>query len=59
MLDAVASGASHRIAAERFGISAASVIRWPSPSRRQSDPRPGPLGADRRSGRVAAHAETT
>lgn len=58
VLAAVAGGASHRVAAERFGVSAASVSRWRSLSRRQGDPRPGPLGGDRRSARIEAHAET-
>lgn len=58
VLAAVNAGASHRVAAERFGVSAASVSRWRSLSRRQGDPRPGPLGGDRRSARIEAHAET-
>ncbi|MFK7941551.1 MAG: helix-turn-helix domain-containing protein, partial [Paracoccaceae bacterium] len=28
VLAAVAAGASHRVVAERFGVSAASVSRW-------------------------------
>ena len=55
---AVDAGASHRTAAERFGVSAASVSRWRSMSRHQGDPRPGPLGGDRRSDRIEAHADT-
>ena len=58
VLAAVNAGASHRVAAERFGVSAASVSRWRCLSRRQGDPRPGPLGGDRRSARIEAHAET-
>ena len=58
VLAAVNAGASHRVAAERFGVSAASVSRWRSLSRRQGDPRPGPLGGDRRSARIETHAET-
>ncbi|MEM6660962.1 MAG: IS630 family transposase [Pseudomonadota bacterium] len=57
VLAAVAAGASHRVAAERFGVSAASVSRWRSLSRRQGDLRPGPLGGDRRSARIEAYAE--
>ena len=56
VLAAVAEGASHRAAAARFGVSAASVSRWRALSRRQGDTRPGPLGGDRRSGRVEAQA---
>ncbi len=57
VLSAVAAGASHRVAAERFGVSAASVRRWRALSRRQGNPRPGPLGGDRRSARIEAYAE--
>ena len=56
VLAAVAEGASHRAAAARFGISAASVRRWRALARRQGNARPGPLGGDRRSGRVEAQA---
>lgn len=53
---AVAEGASHREAAARFGVSAASVSRWRALVRRQGDVLPGPLGGDRRSRRVEAQA---
>lgn len=43
-------------AAARFGVSAASAIRWRSRMRTQGDVRPGPLGGDRRSGRIESHA---
>ncbi len=56
VLAAVAEGASHRVAAARFGVSAASVSRWRNLERTQGDARPGPLGGDRRSGRVEAQA---
>jgi transposase len=54
VLAAVEAGASHRQAAERFGVSAASVSRWGALAREKGEPRPGPLGGDRRSGRVEA-----
>jgi transposase len=54
VLKAVAEGASHRAAASRFGVSAASVSRWRALERTQGNPRPGPLGGDRRSARVEA-----
>jgi transposase len=57
VLRVVAEGASHRQAGLRFGVSAASVSRWQALERRQGDPRPGPLGGDRRSGRIEAHAQ--
>ena len=56
VLAAVASGASHRAAAGRFGVCSASVSRWRALERAQGDARPKALGGDRRSGRVEAHA---
>ena len=56
VLAAVAGGASHREAAARFGVSAASVSRWRALDRATGDVRPGPLGGDRRSGRIEAQA---
>jgi transposase len=54
VLAAVANGASHRQAAERFRVSAASVSRWRARERETGTPAPGPLGGDRRSGRIEA-----
>ena len=54
---AVMDGASHRVAAERFGVSAASVSRWRRLVRDKGDVRPGPLGGDRRSARIESQAE--
>jgi transposase len=54
VLKAVAEGASHRTAAARFGVSAASVSRWRALERSKGEARPGPLGGDRRSARVEA-----
>lgn len=56
VLAAVAAGATHRDAAARFGVSAASVSRRRPLERREGDVRPGPLGGDRRSARVEAQA---
>jgi transposase len=56
VLAAVEQGATHREAAARFGVSAASVSRWRTLQRAQGDVRPGPLGGDRRSGRIEAIA---
>ena len=53
---AVAAGASHRMVAARFGVSAASVSRWRALERERGDVRPGALGGDRRSGRIEAQA---
>jgi len=56
-LAAVRAGATHREAADRFGVSAASVSRWRTRERNQGDARPKALGGDRRSGRIEAHHE--
>ena len=53
---AVAAGASCRAAAARFGVSASSAIRWCALARKAGSVAPGPLGGDRRSARLEAHA---
>jgi len=53
---AVEEGASCRQAAERFGVSASSAIRWAALARRAGDPSPRRQGGDRRSARIEAHA---
>jgi transposase len=53
---AIAAGASCRAAAERFGVGASSAIRWWSLHRQVGSVAPGPLGGDRRSGRIEANA---
>jgi transposase len=53
-LQAVGAGASQREAADRFGVSAASVSRWRE--REQGAPRPIALGGDRRSRVMASQA---
>ena len=55
VLAAVAEGLSHRAAAARFGVGAASVSRWRRRAVVPGDPRPSALGGDRRSGRIEAH----
>lgn len=57
VLAAVSAGASHREAAERFGVSAASVSRWRNLQVRQGHVRPGPLGGDRHSYKTEANAD--
>jgi transposase len=57
VLAAIAGGMSGRQAALRFGVSAASASRWRTLERKQGDAKPGPLGGDRRSKRIEAHAE--
>jgi transposase len=56
VIAAVADGMSRRQAAERFGVSAASTIRWCALERDVGDARPKRQGGDRRSGRIEAHA---
>lgn len=53
-----ADGLSHREAADRFKVSAASVSRWRALARQKGEPRPGPLGGDRKSHVIEAHATT-
>lgn len=57
VLAAVAAGATHREASERFGVSAASVSRWRNLERQRGDARPKAWGGDRRSGRIEAHGD--
>ena len=53
---AVAAGSSCRAAAVRFGVSAASAVRWAARVREAGSVAPGPLGGDRRSAQIEAHA---
>lgn len=52
---AVRAGATHRDAAERFGVSAASMSRWQVLEREQGNVGPKALGGDRKSARIDAH----
>ena len=51
-------GLSHREAAERFKVSAASVSRWRALARTNGGVQPGPLGGDRKTHAVEAHSAT-
>lgn len=53
---AVRGGASRRAAAARFGVGISSAIRWCAMAHETGSVAPGPLGGDRRSARVEAHA---
>jgi transposase len=55
---AVERGLSRHKAAERFGVSAASAIRWTSRKTKTGSVAPKALGGDRRSQRIEAEAET-
>ena len=50
------AGLSRRRAAARFGVSAASAIRWCAQRARTGVIAPKPQGGDRRSARTQAHA---
>ena len=56
VLVAIDEGLSCRQAAVRFGVSAASAIRWNALRRDGGDARPRPQGGDRLSHRTEAHA---
>lgn len=53
---AVEGGLSCRQAAERFGVSAASAIRWRQLTLRHRTPAAKPQGGDRRTARIEEHA---
>ncbi|ONG54017.1 transposase [Pseudoroseomonas deserti] len=53
---AAVAGSSCRAAAASFGVSPSSAIRWCALVRQVGSVAPGPLGGDRRSGRIEAHA---
>jgi len=56
VIAAIDGGLSYRQAAERFGVTAASAIRWRSRQREADDFAPKQQGGDRRSRRIEAHA---
>jgi transposase len=58
VLACIGSGVSGRQAAERFGVSAASVSRWRTREREQGDAEPRAQGGDRKSHRIGAHQAT-
>ena len=53
---AVDGGLSRRRAAERFGVSISSAIRWTAQVRATGDVRPRRVGGDKRSARIEAYA---
>jgi transposase len=58
VLACIAGGISGRQAAERFGVSAASVSRWRTREREQGDAQPRTQGGDRKSHRIDAYQAT-
>lgn len=57
VIAAVSNGMSRRQAAERFGVSAASAIRWCAREREMGSAASKPRGGDRWSARVEAQAD--
>ena len=55
VVSAVDGGLSRRKAAERFGVSISSAIRWTRLRRRTGEVRPQRQGGDKRSARIEAH----
>ena len=56
VIAAIEAGASCRQAAERFGVGKASAIRWHARFRAEGEVAARPMGGDRHSHRVEAHA---
>jgi transposase len=59
VIKAIKAGMSRRQAAARFGVSPASAVRWFTLVQETGVVRPGPLGGDRRSGRIERYATLT
>ena len=57
VIAAIEAGASCRRAADRFGVAAASAIRWHARFRAEGEIAAKPMGGDRHSHRVEAHAD--
>jgi transposase len=57
LVAAVEAGQSRRAAGERFGVSAASAVRWMQRYRDTGSFSAKPSGGDRRSERIEAHAD--
>jgi transposase len=57
VIAAIEGGLSCRAAAERFGVSASSAIRWRQRQRKSGDFAPRQQGGDRKSQYIEAHAQ--
>ena len=57
VISAVENGQSRRAAAHRFGVSPSAAIKWVDRWRREGRAEPKPMGGDRHSQRMEAHAE--
>jgi len=58
VVEAIEAGLSRRSAAERFGVSVASAVRWHQRFRRRGNVSPDGMGGDRWSHRAERHART-
>jgi transposase len=56
VIEAVEDGMSRRAAAERFGVSVSTAIRWVERWRANGSHQPRPQGGDKRSHHIEAHA---
>ena len=54
---AIGGGLSRRQAAVRFGVSAASAVRWQQLATQHGTPKPQQQGGDRRSNKIEAYAD--
>ena len=57
VVGAVEGGVSRRQAAERFGVSPSSAVRWKKLEHDTGSVVPKALGGDRRSGKIETHAD--
>ena len=57
LIGAVDDGISRRAAAERFGVSVSTAIKWVQQWRKTGSFKPRPQGGDNRSHRIEVHAE--
>lgn len=57
VIEAIEQGVSRREAAERFGVSPASAIRWRAEQQASGDFAPKKQGGDRRSAKIEAEAD--
>lgn len=57
LVSAVENGQSRRAAAGRFGVAVSTAVKWVNQWRREGRIEARPLGGDRHSHRMEAHAE--